>query len=169
MKILIAVSMLHENDCGDPIAAVASFPWPPQTTFRVLTVAGFVHPPVAGLMAGSLDVTDVQQAVDAESRDVATMAAVQLREHGLVADIVTQEGDPESVIVEHAKSWGADLIVVGECHRSAVARLLIGSVSHSVVKHAHCSVLVVKPAHGEADERTHGKSDESVERQPTLV
>ncbi|HJZ99910.1 MAG TPA: universal stress protein, partial [Candidatus Solibacter sp.] len=80
-----------------------------------------------------------------------------------IADSVSQEGDPESVIVEYAKNWGADLIVVGECHRSAVERFLAGSVSHSVVKHAPCSVLVIKTVHAETE------ADKTRDRQPALV
>ena len=39
MKVLIAVSGLREESCGDPVAAVTSFRWPAETAFRVLTVA----------------------------------------------------------------------------------------------------------------------------------
>jgi nucleotide-binding universal stress UspA family protein len=163
MKILIAVGTLREEGCADPIAAVVSFPWPPQTMFRVITVAAFVHPPVAGLMAGAFEVADVQENLDAASHDAAALAAAQLKEHGFAADSYSQEGDPESVIVEHAKSWGADLIVVGECHRSAVERFLAGSVSHSVVKHAPCSVLVIKKVHAQAE------AEKTRDREPALV
>ena len=53
------------------------------------------------------------------------------------------KGNPEQVIVEIARSWGADLIVVGSHGRGFWGRLL-GSVSDAVVHHAPCSVLVVR-------------------------
>ena len=163
MKILIAVSRVREEECADPVSAVVSFPWLPQTIFRVITVAAYVHPPMAGLMGDAFDVADVQQNLDAESRDAATLAAARLKEHGFVADSFSQEGNPENVIVDHARNWGADLIVVGECHHSAVERFLAGSVSHSVVKHAPCSVLVIKTVHV-AD-----GAEKTADRQPALV
>jgi nucleotide-binding universal stress UspA family protein len=39
---------------------------------------------------------------------------------------------------------GADLIVIGSRGLSGMKRLLMGSVSESVVRHAHCPVLVVR-------------------------
>ncbi len=50
---------------------------------------------------------------------------------------------PERFIVEEAKNWQADLIVVGSHGRGFWGRLTLGSVSNSVIHHAHCSVLVV--------------------------
>lgn len=55
------------------------------------------------------------------------------------------KGNPEQEIVEIARNWGADLIVVGSHGRGFWGRLL-GSVSDGVLHHAPCSVLVVRPA-----------------------
>jgi nucleotide-binding universal stress UspA family protein len=52
-------------------------------------------------------------------------------------------GNPEQQIVEKARDWKADLIVVGSHGRGFWGRL-IGSVSNDVVHHAPCSVLVVR-------------------------
>jgi nucleotide-binding universal stress UspA family protein len=52
-------------------------------------------------------------------------------------------GSPDQQIIEKAKEWGADLIVVGSHGRGFWGRLL-GSVSNGVVHHAPCSVLVVR-------------------------
>jgi nucleotide-binding universal stress UspA family protein len=54
------------------------------------------------------------------------------------------KGNPDEQIVELAREWGADLIVVGSHGRGFWGRL-IGSVSDAVVHHAPCSVLVVRP------------------------
>lgn len=55
-------------------------------------------------------------------------------------------GPPDQQIIERAKAWNADIIVVGSHGRGFWGRLL-GSVSNGVVHHAECSVLVVrKPA-----------------------
>lgn len=52
-------------------------------------------------------------------------------------------GAPDQQIIEKAKEWGADVIVVGSHGRGFWGRLL-GSVSNGVVHHAPCSVLVVR-------------------------
>jgi nucleotide-binding universal stress UspA family protein len=48
-------------------------------------------------------------------------------------------------IVEVAEDIGAGLIVMGSRGLGGVRRALMGSVSDSVVRHAHCPVLVVRP------------------------
>jgi nucleotide-binding universal stress UspA family protein len=48
-------------------------------------------------------------------------------------------------IVQVAEEVGAGLIVMGSRGRGGVRRALLGSVSDSVVRHAHCPVLVVRP------------------------
>lgn len=53
-------------------------------------------------------------------------------------------GSPESRIVETAEAIRPDLIVLGSHGYSRWERLLLGSVSDSVVHHAPCSVLIVR-------------------------
>ena len=52
-------------------------------------------------------------------------------------------GPPDQIIIEKAREWNADLIVVGSHGRGFWGRLL-GSVSNGVLHHAPCSVLVVR-------------------------
>jgi nucleotide-binding universal stress UspA family protein len=47
-------------------------------------------------------------------------------------------------ILEKAKAWPANLIVVGTHGRSALRRVVLGSVSHKLVNEAPCSVRVVR-------------------------
>lgn len=46
-------------------------------------------------------------------------------------------------VLGEAKEWKADLIVVGS-HDPSFATYLIGSNAANIVRHAHCSVLVVR-------------------------
>ena len=53
--------------------------------------------------------------------------------------------DVQQAIVTHARSIGADLIVMGTHGRSGVERLLLGSVAEGVGSRAGCPVLLVPP------------------------
>ncbi|MGI9120532.1 MAG: universal stress protein [Acidimicrobiales bacterium] len=68
-------------------------------------------------------------------------------------DLRTEPGDPASVICQVAADDGFDLIVVGSHGAGFVRRLLMGSVSHHVLHHAPCPVMVVRtPDHGTHEE-----------------
>ena len=54
------------------------------------------------------------------------------------------EGPPKVVILEEAKKFAANLIVVGSHGYGAVAGFLMGSVSQAVALHAKCSVEIVR-------------------------
>jgi nucleotide-binding universal stress UspA family protein len=53
-------------------------------------------------------------------------------------------GKPASEIVKTAKEWPADVIVIGSHGRHGLERALLGSVAEGVMRHAPCSVLVVR-------------------------
>ena len=46
-------------------------------------------------------------------------------------------------VLAEAEEWGADLIIVGS-HRPAMSTYLLGSNAKTIVRHAKCSVLVVR-------------------------
>lgn len=62
----------------------------------------------------------------------------------VIVETSTPEGNPKSVVVDFAEEWNADLIVTGSHGRGFWGRMLMGSVSDAIVKHAPCSVLVVR-------------------------
>jgi nucleotide-binding universal stress UspA family protein len=53
-------------------------------------------------------------------------------------------GSVYNEVLHEADSIGADLIVVGS-HRPTMATYLLGSNAAAIVRHAKCSVLVVRP------------------------
>jgi nucleotide-binding universal stress UspA family protein len=66
------------------------------------------------------------------------------RKNGIEAEANYLIGDSGHQICAYAKSWGADLIIIGRRGRTGLSELLLGSVSNYVIHHAHCSVLVVQ-------------------------
>ena len=148
MKILVASSGNYD-EAVDPAHSVFSFPWPERSEIHVLSVAEVMYPVMVGMVPDPVDTSDVQVRTDEEVRSTANQSAMRFRSLGFPAEGFCMKGDPETAILEHAKEWGADLIVVGSHDRSRVERFLMGSVAESVVKHAPCSVLVLKHPAGE--------------------
>ena len=75
----------------------------------------------------------------ADARETLDRAGLKLR-----TCEVTQEGDPRATILDDAKSWGADLIILGSHGRHGLDRIVLGSVAEAVAAHSHCSVQVVR-------------------------
>ncbi|MCP4344756.1 MAG: universal stress protein [Desulfobacterales bacterium] len=53
------------------------------------------------------------------------------------------KGVPGEGLSSYAAENGADLIVIGVRHRSAIEKLLVGSTTEAVLRHAPCPVLVI--------------------------
>ncbi len=60
-----------------------------------------------------------------------------------VEEIITH-GDAAAEVVKTAKERDVDLIVIASHGRTGIERIFFGSTAESVVRHAHCPVLVVK-------------------------
>jgi nucleotide-binding universal stress UspA family protein len=84
-----------------------------------------------------------------EAAYVVEAAIFEMRMAGIAASgqlrnaLVGQAADE---IVAEAAAWGADLIVLGASRRGSFASRLFGSVTHRVLKRAHCPVLVASSA-----------------------
>jgi nucleotide-binding universal stress UspA family protein len=143
MKILVASSGSYEETL-DPTHSVFSFPWPDGAEIHVVSVAEVMYPVMVGMTPDPVDTTDFQVRTDEEAKATASSTALRFRSLGFPAEGFSMKGDPETAILEHAKEWGADLIVVGSHELSRMERFLMGSISESIVKHAPCSVLVLK-------------------------
>jgi nucleotide-binding universal stress UspA family protein len=63
-----------------------------------------------------------------------------------VAETHLKAGEPDKEIVKLSEELGAGTIVIGSRGLGALKRTLMGSVSESVVRHAHCPVFVVRTA-----------------------
>jgi nucleotide-binding universal stress UspA family protein len=144
LRVLVATDGSASSDCA--IASVASRPWPPRTEIEIATVVHTNLPLVPDVFLGgaAAHVTKLE-----EDRSQAP-ARVQLAERqlaGVPGVSVTSrilEGEPARVLLDEAKSWNADLIVVGSHGRGPAGRLLLGSVSQNLAQHATCSVEIVR-------------------------
>ncbi|MGB5216246.1 MAG: universal stress protein [Anderseniella sp.] len=62
---------------------------------------------------------------------------------GLKADAEVRSGKPGSTILTSADECGADLIIIGS-HKPGLEDYFLGSTASRVVRHAQCSVLVMR-------------------------
>ena len=148
MKILLATD---GSECSaQAVYWVANRPWPAKSQIRILSVVELPIPSTTPVppysvypdtLFESLCKEARTRAKDAVADALKTLSATSLN----VCDgEATPDGEPRTLILDEAKSWGADLIVLGSHGRHGWDRLLMGSVAESVALHAHCSVEVIR-------------------------
>lgn len=79
-----------------------------------------------------------------EAKTLVERIAKMLADAGFVASTLVSSGDARTIILDEAADWKADLIVVGSHGRTGLRRLLLGSVSEAIARHAACSVEIVR-------------------------
>jgi nucleotide-binding universal stress UspA family protein len=160
-RILVATDGSEFSETA--VKAVASEPWPKDTEIKVISVPEFAlwlgqypyfqHAQVVGLQQSALHA----------AKAAATLAKEVLRRAGLTVttDVPVDLAAPAKTILQRAKQWDADLVVVGSHGRRGFDRWAMGSVSESLAMNAHCSVEVVHlPVSTEVQEYE-GESHES--------
>src|SRR5215212_6001638 len=80
---------------------------------------------------------EASEAIGKEAREILDQGVRKIEEAG-------GRVQKDQEIVSLSEEIGAGLIVMGSRGRGGVRRALMGSVSDSVVRHAHCPVLVVR-------------------------
>jgi len=143
VKLLLAIDDSEYSTAA--IKEVAKRPWPPRTVVRVITVVEPVPPAAAELWydaSGSLE--RAQQALTKRATKLTQKTSDSLKRKGFKIETAVREGDARSAIVDEARKWSADLIVLGSHGYTGIKRLLLGSVASSVVSHAPCSVEIVR-------------------------
>lgn len=150
---LIRVVLAHDgSDCARTAEALlTSWPIFGQVAIEVVSVAHLASPWTSGLAP-----TVFAEAVGDYGRtattllhdytEIAESAAGRLRQIGLRASSLAGQGEPAETIIRIAENSQADLIVMGTRGRTGLRRVLLGSVARNVMLHAHCSVLVARPA-----------------------
>ena len=90
-------------------------------------------------------VQQIQENLEQEARKALDTEVERVKAAGgRVVEAHLSMGSPDAEIVKLADDIGAGLIVMGSRGLGGIRRALIGSVSDSVVRHAHCPVLVVR-------------------------
>jgi len=149
---------LRARNAEDALADLHLFDALPVEVLSVARFHSVMPEPVApGAQAGSIEA--YHQAIgDTRQRyeEIGRSSAERLQRLGWDASWDVRGGDPAHVIVTEAENRGVDLVVMGTHGRTGVNRVVLGSVAHKILTHAHCSVLVVRgpvPAHADEPHR----------------
>ena len=106
----------------------------------------FVHVVDPALMAGTesaIPGEELAALVEQDAKALLDKLSSQAAE-GPSALQFLRRGAPASEILNVAREWGADMIVMGTHGQGGVARLLVGSVAEAVLRRASCPVLVAR-------------------------
>ena len=137
-KILVPVD-IAETDIAQPaIAAALEQARLSNGAIRLVNVQSLLPATFRDYVPADFDRAQKERADKALSELMAGVAVEPAR----ISSVVRIGGVYPEILTE-AEEWGADLIVIGS-HRPAMSTYLIGSNAKTVVRHAKCSVLVVR-------------------------
>ena len=147
MKILFATD--GEKQSNAAIGMLRKFRLGEGDEIKVISVIDMAIPMAVDIYGGYLpDTAELEKTAKENASRVLEETAATLGSHFTESGVnITTDllfGSPESRIVETADEMKPELVVVGSHGYKAWERLLLGSVSESVLHHVPCSVLVVR-------------------------
>lgn len=125
--------------------------------YKARLVLLHVLPPPTVVYAGGLVPADLWRDTE-EARG--RLRRMEAEAHRVRVESQVMEGDPVDMILRAAEETNSDVIVMGTHGRTALARLLLGSVAEAVLRKAPCPVLTAKP---------HPEQKKAVEKSETKV
>lgn len=144
MKILLAVDDSRFSQAA--IQSVLQTARPQETEVRVLHVLEpILPPPEAQTWSPHRIYAEMMEQRRKDAAVLVKRGVESLKAAGFtLCSYALEDGIPKVIIVDEAKRWGADLIVLGSHGRTGLDRFLLGSVSEAVARHAACSVEIVR-------------------------
>jgi len=147
MRILLAVD--GSRPAGLALNLLAGMGWPAGTHIRIVSVVPHGTNMVVQWSPRTSSLSELDRIEDAVVRSHAIALDAAERSLALAHPDVMLErfllrGRAASMIVDEAREFGADVVVVGHRGHGPIETLLLGSVSAEVVDHAPCPVLVVR-------------------------
>ena len=118
-----------------------------NSELHMVTVARHEHAHVYDLPEEPGDVQkSLYEAIERKARELLDEQVKKIEQTGgtIPQEVHLLRGRPDREIVHLAEEIGAGLIVIGSRGQGGVRRALMGSVSDSVVRQAHCPVLIVR-------------------------
>jgi nucleotide-binding universal stress UspA family protein len=147
MRILLAIDD-SDSSTAATRAVIAQFP-PQRTEVQVLHADEWprglpLSMAFAEGSAAAQSILSLHEIRKRDAHDLVDGAGRQLRAAGFTTTTSVRDGDARTAILDEAAAWHPDLIVLGSRGRKGFDRMLLGSVSDSVARHADCSIEIVR-------------------------
>jgi len=143
MKVLLAIDGSLSSEAT--LQALLAMARPQETDVRILHVVE-LWPIHIHSSEWDRELSVARRAMWTRAEEIVARAARTLEDAGFNVTTAVKEGDPKTDLIDAASEWHADLIMVGSHGRTGLDRLLMGSVSEAVARHAPCSVQIVRSA-----------------------
>ena len=147
MKILFATDGTKYSECA--LETIGKFNFSSADELKIITVVDMAVPLSVDIYAGYLPSTlEIERASKENAERIVSTTKEKIQSlfpdttFNLTTEILI--GSPENKIIDAANQMKADLIIVGSHGYNRLERILLGSVSDSIVHHAPCSVLVIR-------------------------
>jgi nucleotide-binding universal stress UspA family protein len=140
--VRLVIGVDGSEDAEAAVDAVASRKWPAGSEARIVSATWAAPQVTSQRMVGPITNWILEEKARVKkmiAKDIDKLTAA-----GLKTDAVVKDGEPKSLLIAEAESWGADCIFVGARGLGRVERFMLGSVSTAVAARAHCSVEVVR-------------------------
>ncbi|HEY1941633.1 MAG TPA: universal stress protein [Roseiarcus sp.] len=139
LKILLPIDISEAEVAKEASKVAASLAKTYNSELRLIHVASpiVVASPMAVIPQTVYDNLGV-----AEKAELERVAASLVRPGEAVSTVVRVGGVYPEILAE-AEEWGADLVIVG-AHKRSMASYLLGSTAAAIVRHASCTVMVVR-------------------------
>jgi nucleotide-binding universal stress UspA family protein len=145
VEILVAVDgSVHATSAAETFMGLAD---PERCRVHVVSVASIVPMfAMSGIGSGPDLVAGEIEAAEERALEIANDQARRFRDGGFDVRSSVLDGPPAICLADEAAKDAADLVVVGSRGLGPVGRIVLGSVSESVVRHARATLVWHEPA-----------------------
>ena len=143
MRVLLA----YDGSAGatEAVALAESIAWPSDSFLRVVSVIEPIMMSISGPWdRGAALAPELDAAITDYAHETMREVVKRLSASGCSVEGVVLRGRAASAIIDAARDFRAELVIVGSRGHGTIASLVLGSVSSEVVDHASCPVLVAR-------------------------
>jgi nucleotide-binding universal stress UspA family protein len=138
MNILVAIEESTHSDKALAYAVETA-----KTTGSRLTALSIGE--VIDDLDGMHQVSEINDVFMAKARATADKATKFAKAQGIDIDVIVRPGpSPADCILDYERQNNIDMVILGARAKKRLEKYLIGSVAYRVVRHADCSVVVVR-------------------------
>ncbi len=132
---------------------------PPDTEIKLLTVLKTEESanPLASKQKGAEETVQLKE--EAETCLLEMIKELQAKKEAVKFSKEVLVGDAKGKIVEKARIWAADLVIMGSRGRKGMGLIFLGSVSQGVIMQASCPVIVVKDQEAQIEQENQGETE----------